>query len=308
MKHTVRAWLALLRLPNCFTAPGDPLAGALLAGAVTAAIAPVVWAALASLGLYATGLVGNDLLGADEDARERPDRPIPSGRITRRAAWAAALALNGLALTAALAAGRAVLGVAIALSLLVWAYNAKARTVPVLRPLVMGACRGTSLLLGAALAGPQALGSPLILIAAVALTVHVAAITAIASREVGPEGGTRLPPWLLVTSPLVLLAALGLLAFTTWQDGWPALLPPPGGFTLLLAAMAIVWSALWCGLLFGKPSPTAVRTSIAALVRGILLVQAALCACAMPPGHAVALGLLAAFPVASWVGAWIKGS
>ena len=311
MTKTLKAWLALLRLPNLFTAPGDPLAGALLAGAAlgtSIAWVPAALGAVASLCLYACGLVANDALGADEDARERPDRPIPSGRISRGAALIAACLLNACALLAAALASLPALGVAVALSANVWGYNARARALPGVRPFAMGACRGLSLLLGAAAVARGDFASAPVLIAAVGLTLHVAAITAIASREVGPEGGVRLPRLVLVSSPVVLLATLAALALVAWQGWSPSLGRVPTGYACGVTAMAVVWSALWCGLLFGRPGPTAVRRSIAHLVRGILLVQAAFCATAGLAGEAVSLGLLAAFPVASWVGAWIKGS
>ena len=311
MKQSLKAWLALLRLPNLFTAPGDPLAGALLASVALGthiAVVPATLGALASLCLYASGLVSNDILGAAEDARERPDRPIPSGRISRRAALLVACILNAIALLAAARTSLTALGVAIALSLSVWAYNARARALPGVRPFAMGACRGLSLLLGAATLGRGALTSAPVLIAATGLTLHVAAITAIASREVGPDGGTRLPRLLLISSPVILLATLTALTLVAWQGWTPSFGRTPTGYALALTAMAVVWSALWCGLLFGSPAPTAVRNSIAHLVRGILLVQAAFCATVGLAGEAISLGLLAAFPVSSWVGAWIKGS
>ncbi len=312
LRDRVTAWLALFRLPNLFTAPGDPLAGALLAGAATGMEVtplPAALAAAASLCLYACGLVANDVLGAEEDARERPERPIPSGRISRRAALAVAVLLNGLGLGCAARASMAALAVAVLLSLCVWIYNLRARSIPCARPAVMGACRGLSLLLGAATLGPAALCAPPPLIAAAGLTLVVAAITAIASREVGPEGGGRISPWLLASTPLVPLVMLGVLHTVVWVGWIPAIAAPLSCFPLLLAAMAVVWTAIWCGLLFGHPNPTAVRTSIAHLVRGLLLVQAALCgAAAGRPGEIVALGLLAAFVVSSWVGNWIKGS
>ncbi len=312
MRQTVQAWLALLRLPNLFTAPGDPLAGALLAAAAAGMglpLMPAVMGALAGFCLYASGLVSNDVLGAAEDARERPERPIPSGRVSRHTACAVAIVLNGLGLLCAGKAGVYALAVAGILSLCIWVYNAKASSLPVLRPLLMGACRGLSLLLGAAaIGGSPALTSVPVLIAAVGLTLHVAAITAIAGREVGPEGGVRIPPGLLALSPVVLLLTLGALNFFTWHGLTPVFGPTPAGFPMLVTAMAVVWSAIWCGLLWGRATPAAVRSSIARLVRGILLVQAALCASVGLTGEIVALGLLAAFPVSSWVGAWIKGS
>ncbi len=311
IRDRIAAWVALFRLPNLFTAPGDPLAGALLAGAATGtAVAPLpaAFAAAASLCLYACGLVANDALGAAEDARERPERPIPSGRISRRAAFAAAALLNALGLGCAARAGGAALAVAILLSACVWVYNIKARSIPRVRPIVMGSCRGLSLLLGAATLGPAALGFPPPLIAAFGVTLVVAAITAIASREVGPDGGARIPPGLLVAAPVILLATLGVLNATAWMGRTLVLAMPPMGFPLLLSAMAVVWAAIWCGLLFGRPDPAAVRASIAHLVRGLLLVQAALCGAAGHSGELVALGLLAAFVVSSWVGNWVRGS
>lgn len=310
-RKPITAWLALFRLPNLFTTPGDPLAGALLAGAALGtgvACRPTALAAGAALCLYACGVVANDVLGADEDARERPDRPIPSGRISRRAAFIAAVLLNAAGLGCAMQAGMTALAVGVVLSLCVWAYNLKARSMAGVRPFVMGACRGLSLLLGAATLGPAALLTPPTLSAAAGLTLGVAVITAIARHEVGPEEGSRIPPWLLAALPLILLAMLAVLNTVIWIGGIPLLAIPPLGFPLLAAAMAVTWAAIWCGVLFGRPGPSAVRASIGNLVRGLLLIQAALCGTVGHPGEAVALGLLAAFAVSSWVGKWIQGS
>src|SRR5947209_6055996 len=90
------AWLPyarLLRLPNVFTAVADIA----LAGAVSLAI-PVnrvsfLLVALASACLYCSGMVWNDYFDVEQDARERPFRPLPSGRIALRTAWLLAVAL-----------------------------------------------------------------------------------------------------------------------------------------------------------------------------------------------------------------------
>ncbi|MFE7995466.1 prenyltransferase, partial [Streptomyces shenzhenensis] len=74
-----RAWAELLRLPALFTVPGDALAGA---AAVAARPGPRTLLAIgSSLCLYAAGLAPNDWAARDEDAAERPHRPLPSGRI-----------------------------------------------------------------------------------------------------------------------------------------------------------------------------------------------------------------------------------
>ncbi|WP_446038982.1 UbiA family prenyltransferase, partial [Streptomyces sp. SID1121] len=80
----VRAWAELLRVSALFTVPGDALAGAAALG-----VRPGRRTALAvgaSLCLYEGGMALNDWADREEDARDRPHRPIPSGRISPRAA------------------------------------------------------------------------------------------------------------------------------------------------------------------------------------------------------------------------------
>ena len=77
-----RAYLELVRLPNLFTAVGDIVAGYL----VVSRGVDVSWGVLAiliasSVCFYAGGVVLNDYFDRDVDAVERPERPIPSGRI-----------------------------------------------------------------------------------------------------------------------------------------------------------------------------------------------------------------------------------
>ena len=74
----VGALVELVRLPAALTVPGDTLAGAAAAGRVDrrAAVLP-----LASVSLYWAGMALNDWADRDLDAVERPERPIPSGRV-----------------------------------------------------------------------------------------------------------------------------------------------------------------------------------------------------------------------------------
>ncbi|MGQ9575201.1 MAG: UbiA family prenyltransferase, partial [Thermoguttaceae bacterium] len=84
----MRAYFELLRLPNIFTALADVMMGFLF---THAAIGPrqrwMLGFLLAASGLlYAAGVVLNDLWDREVDARERPGRPIPSGRVSVGAA------------------------------------------------------------------------------------------------------------------------------------------------------------------------------------------------------------------------------
>ena len=154
----------------------------------------------------------------------------------------------------------------------------------VISALVMGACRGLSLLLGAAAAGwtPRfdAVG-----VAAIGLTLYVTAVTAIAARETEAIriGFKRWAP------------ALVLLAGTAGVF----VLAPPGAspWFVLPAACGIVWALRVGRALAGTPSPSAVGASVGKLIRGLLLLQAAFAA--MSGAAGLALVLLCLWPASA---------
>ncbi|MGX1372541.1 hypothetical protein RKD19_007900 [Streptomyces canus] len=146
LRTRLRDWAELLRVSALFTVPGDALAGAAAAG-----LRPhrgTAYAAGASLCLYEAGMALNDWADRDEDALDRPHRPIPSGRISPRAALGAAGILTVAGLTLAARAGRPALAVASALTATVWAYDLRLKHTPA-APATMAAARALDLLLGA---------------------------------------------------------------------------------------------------------------------------------------------------------------
>ena len=90
--HSRASWhtyAQLVRLPNVFTAFADILLGALATGGVGEHRYEVAFLLLASGCLYCGGMVWNDFFDIEQDRRERPFRPLPSGRISCVAAgWA----------------------------------------------------------------------------------------------------------------------------------------------------------------------------------------------------------------------------
>ncbi|MFJ7199427.1 MULTISPECIES: SCO3242 family prenyltransferase [unclassified Streptomyces] len=147
---TARAWAELLRVSALFTVPGDALAGAAASGR-----RPDRGTALAvgaSLCLYEAGMALNDWADREEDAIDRPHRPIPSGRIAPAAALAAAGALTAAGLGLAARAGRPAFAVATGLAATVWAYDLRLKHTPA-GPAAMAAARGLDLLLGATATG-----------------------------------------------------------------------------------------------------------------------------------------------------------
>ncbi|GAA4713930.1 4-hydroxybenzoate polyprenyltransferase [Promicromonospora umidemergens] len=171
----------LVRAPAALSVVGDSLAGLAAARAGTPtplrgrhALLPV-----ASACLYLGGMALNDYADRHLDAVERPERPIPSGRVTPRGALAvgAALTAGGVA-AAGIAGGRRALAIAVPLAACVWTYDLVAKDHPT-GPVVMAACRGLDVLLGAT---PGDLRSALP--AAAGLAAHTLGVTVLSRGEV----------------------------------------------------------------------------------------------------------------------------
>src|SRR5215218_7927386 len=92
----LRPYLELLRPANVATALGDVLAGFALAGLGNRPSLP--WLLLATVCLYGGGIVLNDVFDRDLDRAERPERPIPSGRVgvAQAATFGGALLIVGV--------------------------------------------------------------------------------------------------------------------------------------------------------------------------------------------------------------------
>jgi 4-hydroxybenzoate polyprenyltransferase len=279
----LKTWLQLLRAPNLFTVPGDPLAGFLLASA--GALHPAVLVAIAaSLALYGAGLLLNDLCDLEEDRAERPNRPLPSGAANPGVVRAVAIALFALGNAGALCLGTRAFFVTLGITAAVIAYDTFAKRIPVVGPLVMGLCRGLSLLLGAAAAsdGPF----PLVWTAAGVVTLYIASVTHLARYETH-----RAAPTLAKVLPLFPLAIGLALLLVCGTAGWRY----PGPATLALALGFVV---LEVRRLLRQPAPP-LPPIIGSLIRVLLIVQCALCLVQKPTplAFACAMALLALWPV-----------
>jgi 4-hydroxybenzoate polyprenyltransferase len=212
------AILQLVRPANVATALADVLAGYAVAGGGHAGLG---WLLLATACLYAGGIVLNDVFDREIDRAERPERPIPSGRILwKTAALAGALLLAAGTVFAAMANATA-LAVAVAIAAAVLLYDAWTKRLALIGPVNMGLCRGFNLLLGVA-AAPGALGRhwPLALLP----LTYIAAVTALSRGEV--HGGRRgIAAFALISLSVVLMV---LVAVSGSARSW-------GGVALTLA-------------------------------------------------------------------------
>ncbi|MER7696033.1 SCO3242 family prenyltransferase [Streptomyces sp. NPDC096095] len=232
-RERLRAWAELLRVSALFSVPGDALAGAAAVGRRPGRGTALAMGA--SLCLYEAGMALNDWADRDEDAVDRPHRPIPSGRVSPAAALGAAGALTAAGLALAARAGRPALTVATGLAATVWAYDLRLKHTQA-GPAAMAAARSLDLLLGAAatatgvrtpggsgspdnVAGASAAATALTasrsaLPAALVLGAHTYGVTAV-SRHEAHGGSTRTPLTGLATTTALAAAVLG----EPWRPG-----------------------------------------------------------------------------------------
>jgi hypothetical protein len=205
MTPAAGALIRLVRLPSVVTVPGDVLAGAAWGPDPTAAGtgARVASSALAYLG----GMALNDWADREEDARERPGRPIPAGEVAPETALAVAVGLSLAALALAVGGdsdhGRRGPGLTVPLVATVWAYDLYAKHTPT-GPWTMALARTLDVLVGAGRPRRGAL-APAGLIGA-----HTLLITIVSRRE-AHGAGRGLAAGALGGVALTAGAALGLV-------------------------------------------------------------------------------------------------
>ncbi|MFF5366813.1 SCO3242 family prenyltransferase [Streptomyces sp. NPDC013187] len=195
----------LVRAPAALTVPGDVLAGALSAG--RPAGGRTLLLAASSVSLYWAGMALNDWADREEDARERPERPVPSGRISAGAALgiAGGLTAAGLGLGALAGGRRVLLRRTLPLAATVWAYDLGLKHTP-LGPVAMAAARALDVLHGT---GPSPAGPALR--AAATVGAHTWALTRLSRHEVNGTAGREPLLSLAATAAVTLAATAGTL-------------------------------------------------------------------------------------------------
>ncbi|MER5939951.1 SCO3242 family prenyltransferase [Streptomyces sp. NPDC001928] len=206
----------LVRAPAALSVPGDVIAGAAAAGRPLGARTFSVIGS--SVCLYWAGMALNDYADAAVDSVERPERPVPSGRVPRRTALAVAggLTAAGIGL-AAVAGGRRSVGVAVPLAGLVWAYDLKLKSTAA-GGFAMAGARMLDVLAGAVVPGPGAasVGTALrgAALPAALVGAHTGTLMALSRHEVG-GAPVRVPVRTLGVSVATVLAAALPVA---WAD------------------------------------------------------------------------------------------
>jgi 4-hydroxybenzoate polyprenyltransferase len=239
---SLKPYLQLARPANLVTAVADILAGMAIAG-MAVEVSPALWLIVSTLGLYGGGVVLNDVFDAKLDSVERPERPIPSGKVplANAATLGVSLLLIGVLSAFFFQLESGVIALCIALATVV--YNRLAKHHRFFGPLVMGFCRGGNLLLGISAVFPSL--TEWWLLAGIPV-LYIAAITLISQDEV--HGGKRFS--LYVAGALYILVHLAQ-AGVAWQQG-----------TFSYAVLFIVLHA-W---LIGRPLRRAIASPVGPLI------------------------------------------
>ena len=273
LRDRLAAVAALVRVPNLFSAPPDVLLGGALTAAAGASVSLPALAGLAgaSVLLYAGGTTLNDYFDAAVDARERPERPIPAGKVSRRVAGVlgAALLVGGV-LVALVAAGSRAGVLAAALAAVVALYDGVLKGGPA-GFLAMGSARGLNVLLG--MTAVDGLDFPVWgLVVPVVIALYIALVTYMAANEAATtERGA-----VAAAAAGVVLAVLGVL-------GMVVAVRPPLARSALAVALAggfLTWTGRALGPAYTDPRPKTVGPAVGTCVLALVVLDGAFAALA----------------------------
>lgn len=255
--ETLRVYAELLRISNLPSVVSNVLVGAALGGSG----ADIPWeitapCAVAVLFLYLAGIACNDAVDAEWDAEARPERPIPSGRISQRQAYRITVAgfMLGLAVFASI--GLIAFGIGTVLVAVITLYNLLHKRLAA-SVVFVGAARGL-VYLAAATAVGGALNEPKPFWFALALFAYTTAFTMMARSEHQEQiDNSR---WLAAAIPLIVLTP------SVWITPDEALLAAG------VAVMMIVWQARAVLMVLRVPPKT--KNAVHIWLSGFCLIDA----------------------------------
>lgn len=271
-----------MRLANIVTAISDVLAGIAIAGSLISIVfgtqehqplgnlivqqrssdtlIVILLLCLSTVGLYGGGVVLNDVFDATLDKRERPERPIPSGLISKRSAavFGILLLLGGI-MAAALSNNSNLFSqstvIAAAIALLAVIYDKWSKHNSFFGPLNMGLCRGLNLLLGMSILD---YAIQFYWWLAIFPVIYIAAVTMVSRGEV--HGGKKNTLYFAAALFAVVIGAILIISYQS--NTLTKSLPMVAMFALIVFPALQKAIASPVGPNIGK----AVKTSILALI------------------------------------------
>ena len=227
----MKPYLQLMRPANIVTAVADILAGISISYYISkdasfiSNLAQSAWhfvrfpfiafdalyLILATIGLYGGGVVMNDVFDAALDKVERPERPIPSGKVTKQDATFLGLSLLAFGVFCGFKASVISGCIAVAIAGLALLYDYKGKHHALFAPLNMGLCRGANLLLGASILTSNLTHFWYLSFIPI---VYIAAITMVSRGEVHGGDQKNLKLGLLMYSSVVISLIVMIFLFS----------------------------------------------------------------------------------------------
>ena len=277
--------LKLIRAPNVFTAISDVVMGFLFVTQGTGSFWTLFWLILATSCLYSAGMVLNDVYDVEDDKKERPHRPIPSGQISlanARILGVALLVVGALLGTVACWTSDAAFPwrgavTATALVVCIVLYDAVVKKTAI-APWLMGGCRFFNILMGMSIAPTgnnqqmYLLGyHPVELLVAASIGIYIVGVTWFARTEAKASNRNML-----------------IFGFSLMVVGIAMLLPFPEMYASeLFFRNNIVWPMLLllltftvarrCVIAIGSLEPKAVQVAVKQSILSLILIDAAIC-------------------------------
>ncbi len=264
--QTGRVYVELSRLSNIPTCLTNALVGCALGGAI-----PWRTAAIVTVGvmlMYVAGMALNDAFDAEVDARRRPERPIPSGRLPRRAAFVYGMVCLALGVAVTAAVGPVLFALALAVCIVL--YNLLHHRLAI-AVVFMGLCRGLIYPLAAG-AVSQAPDWNLVAWFAAAMGAYVTVLTIIARREAADTASVG--RWLSLFLPAIALLPVIRIRPESWT--WTSL----GGVVM------VAWLLRSARCALGRPPR--IKRAVLGWLSGICLIDACYLALLDQPTAAIA--------------------
>lgn len=211
-----------MRPANLITAFADILAGMAIAG-LHFTTDNFLWGSaillsISTLGLYGGGVVFNDVFDAELDAIERPERAIPSGRVSKQNASFLGISLLFVGILTAFMVSQTSGILAIVISILALFYDRYGKHNNLFGPLNMGLCRGVNLLLGISIINQSVYDWWWVSIVPI---IYISAITMISRGEV--HGGNKNHLYFAAFLYVVVSIFQGYVAYSLGNITWAIL-------------------------------------------------------------------------------------
>ena len=279
-KHeTLRGWFQLVRLPLLFTGLADPLTGFLIAGGMMqharTGYFPIATVCFISFALSLFGIITNDLADIQLDIAQHPDRPLPRGVISPRAASYASQLCFLAAIIPSFFLGWLFSFVTFVALISIYSYNFYVKYRPKRASVMMAVMRDLTFGLGILIVpGVSFARILLLLLYGVGLFLYYCGINEITrsetlSKMVRP-GGREMLVGACCCAIVPLVFVIKLLRDST------TLLPVLFGLLAILLSLVYLLIALW-GYQVSRTgaSPARVQMSVHVSFRAAFLVQAA---------------------------------